>query len=219
MKRGVLFDLDETLIERKISLLEYAKKLHCDYQDKAKVELESFVKLTEELDGNGRAPREVFFQGLKEHGLDIPLVEIEQHFLETAWLSPVLCPGALDLLEALKSADIPTGIVSNGRGVMQRSKIENSGISPYIDAVRISAEFGVRKPEKQIFTSISDELEIDPSRSWFVGDDPVADVVGASEVGFRTVWLEKHLPWPEGVNSCYDFKLAGLNPMRGILGI
>ena len=44
MKRGVLFDLDETLIERKISLLEYARKLHCDYQDKAKVELESFLK-------------------------------------------------------------------------------------------------------------------------------------------------------------------------------
>ncbi len=214
MSRGVLFDLDETLIERKISLLKYAAKLHSDYKDQTKIDVDEFLTLIEELDGNGRAPRDLFFQGLKEQALDISIAEIEQHFLETAWLNPLLCPGALDLLKALKSADIPIGIVTNGRGVMQRSKIDNSGINPYIDAIRISAEFGIRKPEKQIFKSISEELEIDPKQSWFIGDDPVSDIVGASRVGFKTVWLERHLAWPADQPHCFDIRARGIKEIN-----
>jgi FMN phosphatase YigB (HAD superfamily) len=46
-------------------------------------------------------------------------------------------------------------------------------------------------------------LGIDPTASWFIGDHPVFDIWGAHRVGFRTIWLQKRIPWPDDRVPCY----------------
>jgi putative hydrolase of the HAD superfamily len=40
------------------------------------------------------------------------------------------------------------------------------------------------------------EIGCRASKTWFVGDDPVNDVLGAVAVGLRAIWLIGERPWP-----------------------
>ena len=81
----------------------------------------------------------------------------------------------------------------------------------------ISAAFGMKKPAPEIFRHIIERLQIDPERSWFVGDDPRADICGARQVGFRTCWVERYSPWPTGVLRCYDARVGDTVDCLGIV--
>ncbi|HEX7036549.1 MAG TPA: HAD family hydrolase, partial [Pseudomonadales bacterium] len=72
-----------------------------------------------------------------------------------------------------------------------------------IDCVVVSEEVGVRKPDAEIFRIAADRLGIAPARSWFIGDNPTIDIVGARDAGFRAIWLRGTRPWPDGQPHCY----------------
>ena len=133
---------------------------------------------------------------------------MEKHFYGNAWSHPILFSGAVEALTKLREAGLPLGVVTNGREISQAAKIKNSAVFDLVDAYVISESFGVRKPRAEIFEHISNVLGIDAGESWHVGDDPVADIVGASSAGFRTAWIERHLSWPDHHARCYDRKAS-----------
>ena len=215
---GILFDLDETLLDRSGTLQRYAAVLFSDFENSARIGFDEFDRLVTELDDHGVTPREAFFAGLADTAFpDIAAKALEDHFYAHAWSNPIPFPGVVDCLTEFRAKGIPTGIVTNGGIRSQSAKIRNSGVGSLVDAYLISEEFGIRKPEPEIFLHISEFLQIDPARSWFVGDDPVADIVGASSVGFRTVWLERHLPWPANHRKCYDLKAGQVSEVASEL--
>ena len=65
--------------------------------------------------------------------------------------------GALELLEALHG-QVSTGIVTNNVAAEQRQKIAACGFGPLLDAVIISEEAGVTKPDPRIFRMALDQL-------------------------------------------------------------
>ena len=71
----------------------------------------------------------------------------------------------------------------------------------------IRPAFGVKKPAPEIFRRLIDQLQIDPAQSWYVGDDPRADIWGAAQVGFKTCWVERYSPWPADLSRCYDARV------------
>ncbi len=89
----------------------------------------------------------------------------------------------------------------------QSAKIENSGLAELIDESVISAAFGMKKPAPEIFRHLIDQLHIDPALSWFVGDDPRADISGLARVGFKTCWVERYSAWPADLQRCYDARV------------
>ena len=209
MKRGILLDLDETLLDRSATLLGYASDLHSEFRERARQNHAEFIKLFQHLDGNGRTPRDQFFFGLAELAFEgVSDDTLEEHFYRCAWQKPELFPGVTASLEAIRQEGIPIGVVTNGREISQSAKIRNSDVGRLVDVFLISESFGVRKPRAEIFLHAAGRLGIDPGASWHVGDDPVADIVGASSAGFRTVWLERHLPWPDIHARCYDLRAS-----------
>ena len=54
------------------------------------------------------------------------------------------------------------------------------------------------------------ELSLSPGDSWYVGDDPVADVCGAKNAGLNAAWIERYIPWPKGVAPCFDAKIDSI---------
>ena len=56
-------------------------------------------------------------------------------------------------IEALKS-HYRLGLITNGASDHQREKIEGAGIGSYFEAILISGDIGIRKPEIQIFAQL-----------------------------------------------------------------
>ena len=213
--KGVVFDLDETLVDRRTSLDAYARRLYDEFRASIALEEADFVVRFHELDGFGRIPRERFFDTLSAAAFaDVSSAQIAEHFAVHAWRSPRLFDGVPALLQELRVSGWRIGIVTNGGVPSQSAKIDNSGLSEWIDHVVISAAFGAKKPDPAIFRHMIDRLGIDPAQSWFVGDDPRADIHGARQVGFRTIWVERHSTWPDDLQRCYDARVTQTHRAR-----
>lgn len=82
------------------------------------------------------------------------------------------------------------GLITNGAACLQREKLEASGLAASFDAVVISAELGVGKPDPAVFKEAVRRLG-DPPRATMVGDSYAKDVEGALAAGLDAVWLNR----------------------------
>ncbi len=97
--------------------------------------------------------------------------------------------------------------------------LSDTGVSHLFEAVIISANVGMRKPNPKIFARMLAMLSLPPGEVLFVGDTPQHDIVGAARVGMRTVWISGGKgPWPEGMPAP-DFVIAGLDELPAIVGL
>jgi putative hydrolase of the HAD superfamily len=99
-------------------------------------------------------------------------------------------PGALDLLRALHG-HVALGVVTNNVASEQLEKIETCGMAPWLDAVIISEQVGVAKPDPRIFALALDRLGVAPDAAVMVGDNWAIDVVGARAAGLRAIWFNR----------------------------
>lgn len=86
------------------------------------------------------------------------------------------------------------GAITNGNADVHRI-----GVAHYFDFVVTAAEAGAAKPHPDIFQSALAAAAVPAHEAVHVGDDPARDVLGASRIGMRTVWVNPTLePWPGG---------------------
>lgn len=205
MKSAIVFDLDETLIDRRATLAAYANRFWHDFNIGREAPQSHFVASFLALDANGCTPQPELSTRLVQHypasGLDA--TTIARHFSEFAWARPTMATGVAARLAELRAARVPLGIITNGAAESQRRKLEFTGLDKLVDHCLISGEFGAEKPDSSIFLAMCSALGIAAPTSWFIGDHPVFDIWGANRVGFRTIWLEKRIPWPGDCDRCY----------------
>ena len=106
--------------------------------------------------------------------------------------------GLYSTLGELRSRELKLGIVTNGNARVQNAKIDALGIRTYMGTIIVSEAVGMKKPEPRIFELALRELSATPAETWFVGDHPVNDILGASAVGMNSVWLRGLIAWPDG---------------------
>lgn len=211
MRAGILFDLDETLIDRRRSLTDYAQALAAEKQKQLRIAPEFFVDTFHRIDRNGHRPRPDFFDALStELFVNVDSHALEEHFYTYAWIKPRLFPGVFDMLRDLKKQAMTIGLVTNGSVRSQKAKIDNSALVEMLDGSVISEAFGAKKPDSSIFHHMIDTLKLDPAKTWFVGDNPIADICGAKDVGLKAAWIERHTPWPADVPRCFDTQLTSI---------
>jgi putative hydrolase of the HAD superfamily len=97
-------------------------------------------------------------------------------------------PDALPALSALAGRGIHTAVISN-IGWDARPVLAAHGITPLVDAILLSYEEGVCKPDPALFTKACARLGVEPARTLMVGDDRRADG-GAEAVGIRTFFVD-----------------------------
>jgi len=99
-----------------------------------------------------------------------------------------LVPEAEETLAALHGR-VGLVVVSNGLKEVQRGRLARSTIHKYLDAVVISAEEGVAKPDGRIFQVALARAGHPPvERVLMVGDSLTADIAGGHGVGLDTCW-------------------------------
>ena len=94
------------------------------------------------------------------------------------------------LLDALRERGLKTALVANAwpePGRVLRRDVAELGLADRLDAVVLSTDLGVRKPDPRIFLHALETLGVDAVDTLFVGDRLVEDVQGAAEVGMTTV--------------------------------
>lgn len=91
------------------------------------------------------------------------------------------------------------------------------GLAPLF-AVSLNAErVGVAKPHAAAFAAVARELDCEPRRMLYVGDDPHVDVAGARAAGLRTAWINRsRSSWPD-THSPADLEIADLRQLEAAL--
>ena len=84
-------------------------------------------------------------------------------------------------LDTLRRAGWPNVILSNHVPELEKL-VGELGLSSSIHAVLSSAVVGWEKPHPQFFRYAVEQMGL-PTRTWMVGDNPVADVAGARAAG------------------------------------
>jgi HAD superfamily hydrolase (TIGR01549 family) len=105
-----------------------------------------------------------------------------------------LFPGARELLTALRERGLPIGLVVDGEADENRIARVRLGLDGLFDALAISNEVGVSKPDPRIYVRALDELGVrkeDYGRVVMVGNRLERDVRGSRALGLVTVWLDR----------------------------
>lgn len=103
-----------------------------------------------------------------------------------------LYPDADEVLVQL-AGRVKLGIVTNGVRGLQRRKLNGCGLLHWFDAVAVSGEVGIGKPQPGIFEWTARQLGVPLSRCLMVGDNPERDVQGGLNAGLATVWIDRGL--------------------------
>lgn len=114
-------------------------------------------------------------------------------------------------LAKLKSYSL--GIISNGELAQQTKKLTVLGIRDYFSTITTTSDAGAAKPDKRIFLTACQRAGVDPQRCCYIGDDYQTDIVPATGLAMRGLWLNRRLlPAEADAEMIYS-----LSEIRGLL--
>lgn len=230
--RGILFDLDFTLVDNDVGWRQLwpavAERFAARYPGFDPEEFQArsyeFADGHYELLLRGDIDYDTYRRDYVRHGLE-PWGELDDE-LYSAYSEArtrsvdliQLFADALDTVRGLRASGIRIGILTNGPSELQRRKLRLIGIEDEVDAVAISEEIGVSKPDPEAYARALAMLELPANEVAMVGDHVVNDVAGALAAGLAAaVWVERRPgeSLPEGAHLARELaevpRLLGLN--------
>jgi putative hydrolase of the HAD superfamily len=194
--QAVLFDLDDTLLDtadverrRWVAVCELLRRMV------AGIDLAEFERRYRPYDRGrvevhcGELPYDAFRRERLTHALE-PWTPVDRRlFSAYVELSNAIAdgiqplPGARALLRQLRVRGIAAGVVTNGPSAWQRRKLEITGIDGLVDAVVVSGEISVLKPDPRPFLIACERLGVPPAAAVMVGDKADVDITGAEAAG------------------------------------
>jgi putative hydrolase of the HAD superfamily len=121
-------------------------------------------------------------------------------------------------LEELRGA-YRLGLLTNGPPDIQHEKLEGAGLRQYFNAVVVSGEVGIGKPDPRIFHLTLERLGASPAEAAMVGDSLARDIVGARRAGLTAVWVNRAgaSRGDPAAEAVPDVEIAGLSELRDVL--
>lgn len=204
----LIFDLDDTLYQE-IDFLKSGYR-HISHLLGSYLEREVYNEMLE-CYRRGENTFEWLIQEYGEQvpGLSLPSLQYEYRyhkpFLQLAYETKIF-------LERLKNLNVPCGLITDGRGLTQRNKLEALGLLNYFRDIIISEEFGTEKPEEKNYLFFSDKYIGD--KFYYIGDNTSKDFIVPAKLGWFTICLRdngnnihtqdlKALPIPELVLASF----------------
>ncbi|EWT00263.1 haloacid dehalogenase [Intrasporangium oryzae NRRL B-24470] len=203
---GVLFDFHLTLIDQGSGRdwIETAwRRLDRDGSPAATLGSERAAELADWLDRIWEHAREIDPDSRRDLGPDhhrqvyddvvkgVPEIdeELAASLYETMVESWIPFDDAVPVLRSLHAHGLKIAVVSN-IGIDIRPVLDRAGLSDLVDAVVMSYEAGVVKPESAIFERALELIDVRPERALMVGDS-WQDDAGAARLGIRTLILPR----------------------------
>jgi len=119
-------------------------------------------------------------------------------------------PNVRRMLLMLRSEGYKLGLISNSHWRFLPSLREE--FEGFFDVITLSYEHGHVKPHPSIFMSTLEKLKVNPNQSLHVGDAPIADIEGASNIGMKTVFVNR-----KEVRTNADIEVKGITELTTLL--
>ena len=181
--RVVVFDLDDTLYKEQDYLQSAYREIAAVVESRYGVSRDIFDQMLHWWQKGDN----VFQQLIDTYKLELTIDElltIYRSHIPTIRLDDTI----RNLLDRLHQHSV-LGIITDGRSMTQRHKVDALGLSAYIDEqdILISEETGYEKPSDEPFRQI---MEHHPSRTYYyIGDNPAKDFEAPNRLGWTTICL------------------------------
>lgn len=207
-KKGIIFDFDDTLINSRLGKDEALKIISGQIysyfkKKKAKVNLNKLYQeiktLTIQMDAQGVYNRNLWWLSaikkfLKHRPAESFLDDLTQQYWETTIENSALYKDVESTLAYLKSKGYLFGLLTDTDGVkgMKLKRIKTSNLKKWFDSIIIAGEDTKEiKLSAAPFYLISKKLNLKPRECILVGNNLLADIKGAKEVGMTTVLVRR----------------------------
>jgi len=138
------------------------------------------------------------------------------NYLEYLSQGSYLLSGSEELIFTLKKSYI-IGLLTNGISTVQHPRLENSVFKNVFDAVVVSGDVGVNKPDPRIFQLLADKAGFfDKKRMLMIGDSLTSDMQGGINYNIDTCWYNpnrKH----NSTEVVPTYEISKLNELYSIL--
>lgn len=185
-EKVVCFDLDDTLYKEIDFLVSAYKEISACLAQQANVASNEIYEAMMVAYNSSRAPFQEIISSLK---LDLPtekLLSIYRNHKPSIHLSS----GVFDVLNVLSKSSCVLGLITDGRSVTQRNKIEALGLYRFLcdGDIVISEDFGFEKPSEKNYMYF---MERYPSvkEYIYIGDNTEKDFLAPNLLGWKTVGL------------------------------
>jgi putative hydrolase of the HAD superfamily len=198
--QALLFDLDNTLLDRTKSFAGYAAGwIDRHFPDLPPEEKRSLVQVVIEVDEDGYKDRRQMFTELLDRlpwrhrpSLEELMEVYDREYVQSA----VPKQDAVRILNHCRER-YKLGLITNGRTHIQHAKLDRLQIRPLFDVILVSQEAGVNKPDRQIFDMALAALHLRAEQCIYIGDHPVNDIAGAAGAGMQAIWIRGNQPWAD----------------------
>jgi putative hydrolase of the HAD superfamily len=201
MKYEVLiFDADKTLFDfeaaekfaLKSSFEQYKIKYNEDFHlsEFKKINKKIWTEFEQKLITAEELKPERFKRYFSRVNIDgISPHEFSDCYLNFLSMNNTLLPGAKTLIEEI-STNFRLALLTNGMTKVQKPRFSSSEIFNYFDAIIISEEVGIAKPDKRIFEIVMERLNFtDKIKALMIGDNLSSDIEGGNLFGMDTCWF------------------------------
>ena len=158
--------------------------------------------------------QQVWTQALTDLEIDDPdfALQLSNRYQEERAKRHTPYPDAAEVLEDLRK-DFKLGMLTNGASDVQRTKLDGSGLKPYFEAVLVTGDIGIGKPDPKPFEVLLERLGVEAREAAMVGNSLTSDVQGALNAGVKSIWLNLDDSWAEdGITP--DVEIGSLGEIR-----
>lgn len=140
---------------------------------------------------------------------------LDEEYLRFLALQSTTIPGARQLLEYLVAKGYDVNTLSNGFQGTQQQKLISGGLSDLIHRNVLSDDCGITKPQRGIFDYALEQCGAEAATTVMIGDNPDADIKGAHDAGWRTIYFNIRGLYP--IEGTADAVVTSLDEIQQIL--
>lgn len=205
--RGVLFDIDDTLVDTATAfgaalaeafgtLTELAPDQHTDVVQIWRADAGGHFRRYVAGEVDLLTQRRARVLEITTH-LGLPELDDEEFgVFETAYQGAFAASWALfddahACVSAAVDAGLDVGVVTNAPGEQQRAKIAAVGLADLLPTLVAVDTLGVGKPDARVFREACRLIGTSTEETLYVGDELDTDARGAVDAGLRGVWLDR----------------------------
>lgn len=128
-----------------------------------------------------------------------------------------LYPGIPEILERLRESGLRLGLLTNCTPLW-RQILDHTGLAHQFNAVFLSCDKAMAKPDKRFFASIMEELSAVPEKTLYIGDGGDMELETAIQLGMAAVYID-HQPktlWKKGPTD-FAFRITSYTELPEII--
>lgn len=201
--KAIFFDIDDTLYSTS-EFAELARSVALDAMIEAglSVEKQLLQEELEEVISEFTSNYEHHFDKLllripKKHyrGINPAIIVaagvIAYHETKIRRLAPY--EDAFEVLRLLDGTGLVLGVITEGLEVKQAEKLVRMRLHRYFspNAIFISNQIGISKPNPKIYQRACSDLNLRPTQTMYVGDNPVHDIDPPKSIGMLAVRMRR----------------------------